>query len=97
MNRELYSLGFKVGSKNVLSRNQILALSESLYREDKNRALEIILKVFTSLEMSIPRELFDSLDDYSTSVNFVVGLYNGQHAFSNNFSNFISLSDASKI
>ncbi|HGM3507137.1 TPA: hypothetical protein ACKOR7_001712 [Clostridioides difficile] len=96
MNKELYDLGFKIGSKNVLSRNQILALSESLHKEDKNRALEIILKAFTSLEMPVPRALFDSLDDYLVAVNFIFGLWNGQHAFSSNFSNFISLSDASK-
>ncbi|MFL8710807.1 hypothetical protein Q3304_08575 [Clostridioides sp. GD02377] len=96
MNKELYDLGFKVGSSNVLSQHQILTISDALHRGDKNKALEIILKAFMRLEMTVPKELFDSLDNYLVAVNFIFGLHNGQHSFSTNFSNFISLSDASK-
>ena len=47
LNKELYNLGFKIGSENVLSRNKILELNDAIYRyQDRNKAFEIILKAF---------------------------------------------------
>ncbi|MDB0519950.1 hypothetical protein C4R87_19200 [Clostridioides difficile] len=97
MNKELYNLGFKVGSEKALSRNQILELNDTIYRyADKNKAFEIILKAFMKLNVPMPAEIVENLDNYEVIVNFVVGVYNGYIEQLNNFSNFISLSDASK-
>lgn len=95
--KELYNLGFKIGSENALSRKQILELNDTIYRyPNKNKAFEIILKAFMKLDMSMPAEIVENLDNYEVIVNFVVGIYNGYIEQLNNFSNFISLSDASK-
>lgn len=95
--KELYNLGFKIGSENALSRKQILELNDTIYRyPNKNKAFEIILKAFMKLDMSMPAEIVENLDNYEVIVNFVIGIYNGYIEQLNNFSNFISLSDASK-
>ncbi|EGT4848722.1 TPA: hypothetical protein ACXDUQ_003889 [Clostridioides difficile] len=97
LNKELYNLGFKIGSENVLSRNKILELNDAIYRyQDRNKAFEIILKAFMKLDIPMPAEIIENLDNYEVIVNFVVGVYNGYIEQLNNFSNFISLSDASK-
>ncbi|PBF40833.1 hypothetical protein BGU48_10760 [Clostridioides difficile] len=97
LNKELYNLGFKIGSENVLSRNKILELNDEIYRyQDRNKAFEIILKAFMKLDIPMPAEIIENLDNYEVIVNFVVGVYNGYIEQLNNFSNFISLSDASK-
>ncbi|HBF4547302.1 hypothetical protein O0E53_18850 [Clostridioides difficile] len=97
LNKELYNLGFKIGSDNVLSRNKILELNDAIYRyQDRNKAFEIILKAFMKLDIPMPNEIVENLDNYEVIVNFVMGVYNGYIEQLNNFSNFISLSDASK-
>ncbi|VFD48935.1 Uncharacterised protein [Clostridioides difficile] len=97
LNKELYNLGFKIGSENVLSRNKILELNDAIYRyQDRNKTFEIILKAFMKLDIPMPAEIIENLDNYEVIVNFVVGVYNGYIEQLNNFSNFISLSDASK-
>ncbi|HGM3508454.1 TPA: hypothetical protein ACKOR7_003046 [Clostridioides difficile] len=96
---ELYVLGSGIGSKiaitRALSKEEFFEIDEAICRfYDKDKALKIILKIFTRLDMSVPDEIIENIDNYEVISHFVLGIYSGYLRLFSRFRHIISLSDA---